>query len=93
MIFGLLTAFYILVALLLIPIILLQKGKGSIGLGGLGGGTQMLFGGSGGQELFQKVTWVLVALFMGGSLSLSLLKTRYMKESKYLSSAQTAPRS
>ena len=44
--------------------------RGNIGLGTMGGGTQMLFGGSGGQDLFQKITWALGALFMGGSLAL-----------------------
>lgn len=45
-----------------------------MGLGSLGGGTQLLFGGSGGQDLFQKATWVMAALFMGGSLGLAMLK-------------------
>jgi len=44
-----------------------------MGLGSLGGGTQMLFGGSGGQDLFQKITWVLGAIFMAGSLFLSIM--------------------
>ena len=47
-----------------------------MGLGNLGGGAQMLFGGSGGQDLFQKVTWVLGTLFMGLSLLLALMKAR-----------------
>lgn len=64
-------------------IIFLQKGKGSLGLGALGGGSQMLFGGSGGQDLFQKTTWVLLALFMFGSLSLSIMKSR--GSAKYMS--------
>lgn len=45
-----------------------------MGLGGLGGGTQLLFGGSGGQDLFQKITWAMGALFMAGSLFLAMLK-------------------
>lgn len=45
-----------------------------MGLGSLGGGTQLLFGGSGGQDIFQKATWVMCALFMGGSLGLAMLK-------------------
>lgn len=88
MIFGLLTTIYIFIAVLLIPLILLQKGKGSIGIGGMGGGTQMLFGGSGGQELFQKMTWALIALFMASSLSLSLMRSKYLKTSKYIASTQ-----
>ena len=60
-------------AVLLILIILIQKSKGGMGLGSLGGGTQMLFGGSGGQDLFQKITWVLGTIFMAGSLFLSIM--------------------
>ena len=45
-----------------------------MGLGSMGGGTQLLFGGSGGQDLFQKATWVMGALFMGGSLGLAMMK-------------------
>ncbi len=45
-----------------------------MGLGSLGGGSQMLFGGSGGQDVFQKATWVMGALFMIGSFGLALLK-------------------
>lgn len=63
-------------ALLLILIILIQKGKGNMGLGSLGGGTQILFGGSGGQDLFQKGTWILGSIFMAGSLILSILWSR-----------------
>jgi protein translocase SecG subunit len=47
-----------------------------MGLGNLGGGTQLLFGGSGGQDLFQKMTWILGAIFMFGSLGLAIMKTR-----------------
>lgn len=46
-----------------------------MGLGSLGGSSQMLFGGSGGQDLFQKITWFLVAIFMSGSLMLTLMKS------------------
>jgi protein translocase SecG subunit len=75
MIFGFLMTLYILLSLLLIPVILVQKSKSSMGLGGLGGSAQMLFGGSGGQDLFQKATWVMVALFMSGSFLLALMKS------------------
>lgn len=47
-----------------------------MGLGSLGGGSQVLFGGSGGQDIFQKITWVLLALFMSSSLVLSIMKSR-----------------
>jgi preprotein translocase subunit SecG len=50
-----------------------------MGLGAFGGGSQMLFGGSGGQDIFQKITWVLGALFIAGSLVLSLMKSHQSK--------------
>lgn len=74
MLYGLLLTFYILTCILLILIILIQKSKSSVGFG-LGSGSQMLFGGSGGQDLFQKITWVLGITFMAMSLFLSLMKS------------------
>jgi preprotein translocase subunit SecG len=71
--YTLLVTLFVFLCLIIIPLILIQKGKSSMGLGNLGGGTQLLFGGSGGQDLFQKTTWVLTALFMGGSLILAMM--------------------
>ncbi len=64
----------------------MQKGKGGLGLGGLGGGAQMIFGGGGGQDLFQKITWVLGSIFMVGAMILSLMKSTEHKKFKYVSS-------
>lgn len=55
-----------------------------MGLGNMGGGAQMLFGGSGGQDLFQKITWVLGALFMAGSLFLALMKSQTLVGTRYM---------
>lgn len=85
MVFGLLVSLFVLLCIVLVILILVQKGKSSLGLGNFGGGTQMLFGGSGGQDFFQKLTWVLGALFMGCSLVLALWKSSLYQESKYLS--------
>lgn len=74
LLFSFLVSLFILLCLVLILLVLVQKGKSSMGIGALGGGTQMLFGGSGGQDLFQKTTWVLGAIFMLGSLGLALMK-------------------
>lgn len=89
MLFGILSAVFVLLCFLLILVILLQKGKGSLGLGSIGGGTQMLFGGSGGQDIFQKATWVMLALLMAGSLGLSLMKSRSMN--RYVPRSAQAP--
>lgn len=90
MLYGLLVTLFALVCFLLILLVLIQQGKGSIGIGGLGGGAQMLFGGSGGQDIFQKTTWILGFLFMFGSLGLTLLKTQEGKRSLYTRQQQAS---
>lgn len=84
MLFGFLVTLYIIVCLFLVLIILIQKGKSSMGLGGLGGGSQMLFGGSGGQDMFQKMTWVLTGVFLLGSLVLAIMKTTQRHSFRYV---------
>jgi len=84
MLYEFLLTLYVINCFLLIAIILVQKGKSSLGIGAFGGGAQMLFGGSGGQDLFQKITWVLGAIFMVGSLALSLIRTRETKQFRYI---------
>jgi preprotein translocase subunit SecG len=76
MLFGLLVTLFICVCVLLVLVILVQQSKGGLGGlgGGLGGSAQMLFGGSGGTDVFQKITWILGAIFMIGSLLLALMK-------------------
>lgn len=84
MLYGILSTLFVLLCFLMILIILLQKSKGSLGvIGSAGSGAQMLFGGSGGQDLFQKITWTFVFLFLGGSLLLALMKNKSVHESKY----------
>jgi protein translocase SecG subunit len=65
-------------------IILIQKGSSSMGLGNFGGSNLALFGGSGGQNIFQKITWVLGFIFIAGSLVLSIMKTNMVKSSRYM---------
>ena len=85
MLYGFLLTLYLINCFLLVLIILMQKGKGGLGLGGLGGGAQMIFGGGGGQDLFQKITWVLGSIFMVGAMILSLMKSTEHKKFRYLS--------
>ena len=84
MLIGFLSTLFVFVCVVIILLILVQKGKGSMGMGGLGGGTQMLFGGTGGQDLFQKATWALGLLFIFGSLILALAKSSTYSGSTYL---------
>jgi preprotein translocase subunit SecG len=88
MLYGLLLTCYIFICVLLILIILIQKSKSSVGFG-LGTGSQMLFGGSGGQDLFQKITWVLGISFMAMSLVLSLMKSEQSRTLHRSSAART----
>lgn len=80
--YTLLMILFIIVTIFLAIFILLQQGKGD-SLGNLGGGTQMLFGGSGGKSFFEKVTWVLGAVFIFGSLGLAILKARLVRGSRF----------
>ena len=84
MLYGILLTSFVIISVFLIIIILLQQGKGGLGLGAIGASTQMIFGGSGGQDVFQKATWILGAFFMAGSLVLALMKTRTLEESGVL---------
>ena len=85
MLYGFLLTVYVIACILLALLVMIQKSKSSLGLGSLGSSTQMLFGGSGGQDLFQKITWVLGFIFMAGALMLGYMKSREISESKYLS--------
>lgn len=87
MLIGLLNVMFVLLSFFIIFIVLLQKSKGSLGLVGSFGSANIIFGGSGGQDFFQKLTWGAIALFMFGSLGLALLKNRSVAKSRYLEQA------
>lgn len=74
MLYEILVTLFSIMCFAIVLLVLVQKGKSSMGLGGLGGGSQMLFGGSGGQDFFQKLTWAFCTLFMLGSLGLAVMK-------------------
>jgi preprotein translocase subunit SecG len=82
MFIGFLTVLFVFVALVLALLVLIQQGKGDMGMGALGGSAQMLFGGSGGQTFFEKATWILGLTFMFGAIGLSMLKTRQTRKSR-----------
>ena len=65
---------FIILCLILSLFIYIQQGKGDMGLGAMGGASQTLFGGSGGQSFFEKATWAMGALFMFGALGISVLR-------------------
>lgn len=73
---------FVLLAIFLVLFILIQQGKGDMGLGSLGRGGQMLFGGSGGQDFFEKATWIMGTIFMLGALGITILQTRQAETSR-----------
>lgn len=78
--YTLLMILFVFLCLFLALFILLQQGKGDLGVGSMQG-SQMLFGGSGGQGFFEKATWGMGILFILGSLGLSILKSRQTRSS------------
>ena len=90
-IFSLLTFLYGVMCCLIILLVLIQRGKGSMGLGNMGGNNQMLFGSSGGQDIFQTATWIFCGLLLVGSLALSTLKSKYGKGSSKISYSRNIP--
>lgn len=71
---SLFTFLYGLLCVLIVFMVLLQRGKSNLGFGNMGGGNQALFGSSGGQDIYQKITWIFCAILLGGSLVLSIVK-------------------
>lgn len=90
MIVAVLSYLFVANAVLLVILVLAQQTKNSMGLGSMGGGTQMLFGGSGGQSFLQKLTWSLGGILMILSLCLALLKTKNSQYSSFLEAPKVA---
>ena len=74
MLIELLTTTIVFLCFLIVLAVLLQEGKGDMGLGNAS--RQMLFGGSGGQNILEKITWVLGFLFIALALGLTIAKTK-----------------
>lgn len=74
-IFTLFSLLFSFLCLFIVLIVLVQRGKGNMGLGNVGGNNQMLFGSSG-QDIFQKITWICCFLLLIGSFSLAILRAR-----------------
>lgn len=87
--YTILMALFIGLCFFLALFVLLQQGKGDLGVSSMAT-SQMLFGGSGGQNFFEKATWIMGALFIAGSLGLTMLKSRE-KSSSILEGEIVAP--
>lgn len=69
---SLFNVLYGFLCIFIVLMVLIQRGKGNMGLGSVGGSNQMLFGSSGGQDIFQKITWICCVLLLIGSLILAI---------------------
>jgi preprotein translocase subunit SecG len=74
---GFILGFHVLLALMIIGLVLLQRGKGAEAGAGFGSGASgTVFGARGTSTLFSKLTAVFAALFFVTILSLAYLGTR-----------------
>lgn len=84
MLFGVLMTLYVLNCFFLVLVVLIQQGKGGLGITQIGGSHQMIFGGSGGADELQKLTWILGTIFMLGSLALAILRSQQAQTATHL---------
>lgn len=94
MLYGLLIALHVIVALILIFMVLLQKGKGADIGAAFGGASATVFGPRGAQSFMAKLTTGAAILFMITSLGLALSESRkssVMDEVKKPEPVQTEP--
>src|SRR5271154_7079822 len=78
---GFILGVHILLALMIIGLVLLQRGKGAEAGAGFGSGASgTVFGARGTSTLFSKLTAVFAALFFATSLSLAYLGTHSTAE-------------
>ena len=78
---GFILSVHILLALMIIALVLMQRGKGAEAGAGFGSGASgTVFGARGTATLFSKLTAVFAALFFGTSLLLAYMGTRSPSE-------------
>jgi len=75
----LITVIHVATIILLVISVLLQSGKGAEISASFGGSSQTVFGSSGGQNFFQKLTYTLAGIFMVTSLTLTVLPGKLKK--------------
>lgn len=76
MLFFVASLVFSFVTLLMVLFVLFLQGKGDMGSAGAWKGSQIVFGGSGGQDYIGKTVWVLGALFMILALLVSKMQVR-----------------
>jgi preprotein translocase subunit SecG len=90
MVTALLTTLHVLVAIILIFMVLLQKGKGADIGAAFGGASQTIFGPRGAQSFMAKITTGAAVIFMVTSLTLAISSA---KKSSVMTGIQPAEQS
>ena len=83
MLYEILLFIFALITILMIFLVSIQKSQGGFFSGQGNNDSSIVFGGSGGMEIFQKITWILGILLMTGTLFLSIYKTKKSTKSAY----------
>ena len=92
MIFSVLLAVHIVLALLLIGVILVQQGKGATAGAAFGSGaSSTVFGSRGSASFLTRTTSVLAILFFSNSLLLAYLYSQALEPQSLLDQVPTAP--
>ena len=83
MLYEFLVFIFCFVTILLILIVLMQKSHGGFWSGPASSDSTIIFGGSGGQDILQKITWVLGIIFIFLGFFLSIYKIKAARISKF----------
>ena len=74
--------FFVIICTLMLIVIMIQQSRGEIGFGAAPSkGTQLVFGGSGGQEFFERTTWTLGFIFVISCLTMSYFQSKEQSRS------------
>lgn len=86
MLYGILATLFCFVCLFIILLVMVQKSQGGFGhLGGSPSESSSVFGGSGGADILQKITWICIFLILIITFTLSVYRAKISKQGKYYS--------
>lgn len=83
MLYEITATLYFFIVFLLIILVLLQKSHGGFWSGPASNDSTIIFGGSGGTDILQKVTWFFGFIFLFGGLFLSIYRNKIIRDSKF----------
>jgi protein translocase SecG subunit len=83
MLYEIFVTLFCFFCLLLIVIVVMQKNHGGFWSGPASSDSTIIFGGSGGTDVLQKITWFFGIVLIIGAFSLSIYKARTAKQGKF----------